>query len=453
MCGETILEPSSNGCRLPGRRKAVLALAGVLLSGMAMATEFRLDAFTVVVNGTTVFVDNFDDGSPPPNSPGAFSYLVTGGFSGETNGFLLSNPAQGAPSTTPTGRPARIQAARLLTPTDPGLPSTLGTDDTFTVSALYDLVNPGAASERYRVTLTDRVGPQGAGDQTNNVLHFGVERAADGQYAGQTVLRFRHADFKLDDVQLLAEAPVDFAGAPDQIRLSLSKANAASGLVTASYQYLKAGSVIGDSVFATTPAAYALFDGEVFTRGEFSSLLIPDAGAPNIVAQLTTGSPVSLSQVVDTPASPFNLEFDYQFKTLTGQLQVLLNGAIVGTLDAPALLGVDFETASFLIDGPLLSLSDVALEFRFGGPTGSTVLLDNILFPGLANGDFQSGNLSGFQVSGPGTAQALTIASVSSPGVLALLVPGLVGCWAQVGTRRRTRSSGHFTSNQLPAGL
>ena len=110
----------------------------------------------VVRNGTQLFKDSFDDGSPPPSAPnfstGAeASYTVNGNFSNESNGKLELNVADGVDTLTPTGRPARIQSARLQTSTNPDSARNLGTDDTFVISAIYDLILPGTNSEAFRL--------------------------------------------------------------------------------------------------------------------------------------------------------------------------------------------------------------------------------------------------------------------------------------------------------------
>ena len=61
----------------------------------------------------------------------------------------------------------------------------------------------------------------------------------------------------------------------------------------------------------------------------------------------------------------------------------------------------------------LLDATGLDLQFLLDGSTGSTVVLDNILFPGLINGDFQSGNLTQWNVSTTGTG-SIGIAQVAS---------------------------------------
>ena len=152
-------------------------------------------------------------------------------------------------------------------------------------------------------------------------------------------------------------------------------------------------------------------------------------------AQLITGSPVSLTQTVDVPLDPFNLVFDYMFTTPTGVLTVLLDGIPIGTsFLASTILESEFFQAIFEIEDPvLLGLTGVPLTFGLDGPSGSTVLIDNISFPGLSNGGF-SNELRDWETGGSGV---ISLVTVPEPSTLMLLSIGLVGLgW--MGRRRTT---------------
>ena len=159
-------------------------------------------------------------------------------------------------------------------------------------------------------------------------------------------------------------------------------------------------------------------------------------GAPvGNVVQLTTASPANLTQTVDVPATAFNLVFDYRFLTTTGALSVFLDGMPIGTvLEAPVNPPSDFFRAFFEIDNmSLLGATGVPLTFMLDGPAGSSLLLDNISFPGLVNGGFES--LANWSTSGSGT---VTLASLPEPAPLALFGFGLAGLgWAASRARRR----------------
>ncbi len=157
-------------------------------------------------------------------------------------------------------------------------------------------------------------------------------------------------------------------------------------------------------------------------------------GAPSgNVAKLTAGSPATLTQTVDLPSDPFNVVFDYRFTTTTGALSVLLDGNPIGRLlEAPTTISPDFLRAYFEIDAPsFLGMNDLLLTFQIDGPAGSTVLLDNIVFPGLLGGDFAS--LANWTTGGAGS---VSLTSIPQPGTALLMLSGLL-CLAAVAIRRQ----------------
>ncbi|MFQ5914937.1 MAG: hypothetical protein ACE5JS_17350 [Nitrospinota bacterium] len=117
-------------------------------------------------------------------------------------------------------------------------------------------------------------------------------------------------------------------------------------------------------------------------------------------AQLITTSPSSISQTVDTPSTPTDVKFIRRFETTTGLLRVTLGGVELGTIPAPPSVTTAFQPASFPVPGSLLNMTGLPLKFEIDGPAGSTVLLDNIQFPGLSNGNFATEDLSSWTASG-----------------------------------------------------
>ena len=105
-------------------------------------------------------------------------------------------------------------------------------------------------------------------------------------------------------------------------------------------------------------------------------------GSGNQAALLTTGSPVTLSQMLTLPDEPFELQFDYSFLTETGTLDVMLGSIKLAELVSNWAEGAfaDFERFRIRVDDPaLLGLADPALlALAFDGPTDSQVLIDNV---------------------------------------------------------------------------
>ena len=155
-----------------------------------------------------------------------------------------------------------------------------------------------------------------------------------------------------------------------------------------------------------------------------------EGAAECTVLSLTTGSPAGALQTVVTPNEAFNVEFDYKFTTDTGSLEVFLADVLIGTqLEAAAIDGDEFLHAVFEVeDESLLGLSVVSLLFQLDGPTGSNVLIDNIMFPGLLNGDFEEG-LNLWSPQGEGS---VSTSAVPVPAAVWLLGSGLSGnVWYQ----------------------
>lgn len=172
-----------------------------------------------------------------------------------------------------------------------------------------------------------------------------------------------------------------------------------------------------------------------------------DGAAAGNVVRLTAGSPATLTQDVDIPNDPFNLTFDYRFTTSTGALSVLLGGQLIGrVLEASAFTSSDFLRAVFEIDDPaLLGATGQPLTFQIDGPTGSSVLLDNVVFPGIFDGSFES--LTNWTAGGPGV---VALTRIPEPGSGPLAVAGLLLlglCFALMGAGNAAR---HSKSSKTP---
>lgn len=154
-------------------------------------------------------------------------------------------------------------------------------------------------------------------------------------------------------------------------------------------QVIGYGHVPGDSVlhafFLTPPAQPGLIRDSTFASGTLVGWTPSGPGTAQAVAishgsgfaaQLTTGSPVDLSQYIDLPSGPSYLNFSYEFETPTGTLDVMLGGTLLESLTAPP--GGGFIDGSVAIPAGLLGTSSDLLDFHFDGPHGSQVLIDSV---------------------------------------------------------------------------
>jgi len=128
-------------------------------------------------------------------------------------------------------------------------------------------------------------------------------------------------------------------------------------------------------------------------------------------AELTPGSPVTLSQAVDTPDKAYDVSFDFRFIEDDGTLVVTLDGETIAELDGATLGAMDgFDTESVRLE-TLQNMEDTPLAFTFDGPADAAVRLDNI-----------------------------SLRAVPEPSSLALLMIGAAGWLSRRGPRERRRT-------------
>jgi FG-GAP repeat protein/PEP-CTERM motif-containing protein len=115
-------------------------------------------------------------------------------------------------------------------------------------------------------------------------------------------------------------------------------------------------------------------------EGNGTCNLVEDPHAPgNWAVEMATGSPVTISQSVDTPGMAFWLEFDYEFTETDGFLTLSLAGQELDTLLAPATLVEGWTTYSLLVDASeLIALTDATLTLTLDSATVGRILLDNV---------------------------------------------------------------------------
>lgn len=237
----------------------------LIVASPANAGLFTIDDFEITrVNGSLVFQDTFSDGIPPPSAPNFAngnpgSYSVRGIAGPEAGGKLSLNTAFGAP-TDAVGRPGenRVIDARLLTNIDPtNMLNGFKVGNDFIVSGLFDLsVLPTVAREGFGIRLSDG----GLSPFSNDILDLLVRRNA----GGALVVDFRRVDVSADLVTIIDS--IMFELGHQQIVLELSKLNAATKTITASFAYVDGGSAGSNFVFANTAD---IFNGENVTRASF----------------------------------------------------------------------------------------------------------------------------------------------------------------------------------------
>lgn len=233
----------------------------------ASATVFSIDEFTVARgDGTVIFRDAFDNGVAPPSAPNFLSngntasYALTGAAGTEAGGIYSYDTAQGL-VVDAVSRPGFNQAsdARLLT----NIVNTNNTNglkggNTFIVSGLFNLASiPTVPREGFGIRLSDGGVVGGTG---NDILDLFLRQDA----SGALVIQFRRVDIVADFITTFGS----FAYDPmhDQVLLQLSKLDATTKAVQASFAYVDAGVTGAITTFGTTAD---IFNGENATRASF----------------------------------------------------------------------------------------------------------------------------------------------------------------------------------------
>lgn len=156
-----------------------------------------------------------------------------------------------------------------------------------------------------------------------------------------------------------------------------------AGMMMVQYDYLPAD--LGDNLVEDGKFDQGLQEWESSGPGA-ADTVTDQVGEGNTAARLTTSSPITLSQLVDTPPGPYRIQFDWGFRTATGSLEVKLGDQVVATLPSP--LEQDFggdgpvQFSRFTTDvteESLQGLSEVPFQLHLTGESGSQLLLDNVL--------------------------------------------------------------------------
>lgn len=250
----------------PGRLLAAgLMMLTLQVAVPANAAIFTIDNFKINrANGNLVFEDTFSDGAPPPSAPNFTNgnpglYSVVGVTGPEAGGKLNLNTALGAPSNA-VGRSGQnsVIDARLLTNIDPiNMRNGFKVGNDFIVSSLFDLsVLPTLRREGFGIRLSDG----GLTPTSNDILDLMIRLNA----GGNLVVDFRRLDVTADFVTIIDSVALELGH--QQILLELSKLNAATKTITASFAYVDGGVVGSSFVFANTAD---IFNGENVTRASF----------------------------------------------------------------------------------------------------------------------------------------------------------------------------------------
>jgi sulfatase modifying factor 1 len=160
--------------------------------------------------------------------------------------------------------------------------------------------------------------------------------------------------------------------------LPISPPSVLQEVVIQNFEFTKRQSVQNSDFENTTLDGWTI-------EGPGTAKITEDPSNPtNHVCELTTGSPVSLKQNIQTPPRGFKILFDHRFLTPTGFLEIYLNSHFVGSVKASAELQSQMTGASLrVIDPTLCGLEDSELVLKFDGPSGSQMLIDNVILETL----------------------------------------------------------------------
>jgi VCBS repeat-containing protein len=250
-------------------------------TGYAADYFVSADHLSITRNGAVIFSDAFDDGVPPPSSPGfsngaAVSYGTSGQFSEAAGRLFFSGALANATLGIGTSQLRAQNNAVLLTDAGPDLGFGLKLDDDIVYEAVFDLAAPDAG-EAYGIAFSDRLSASQAGDDLMFLMVHG-----DG--AGGLRVSFDDADIVADTVSVLESASFGLLPGGAQIVLRLMHDNETPGVVRAAFEVrdTSGASLLAHSFAATgrifgsgTPDYPA--DDEVWTRPQITAFG-PDTG-------------------------------------------------------------------------------------------------------------------------------------------------------------------------------
>jgi len=247
------------------------AIAASVAATSASAITATVNDLISTRNGALHFMDSFNDGLAPPNSPNfasgaAHTYYIGAGTlmpGAEAGGKLTLNSDWGSTTTSANGSPSSTLRLTVQSNTDPSNPASgLKPHHTFAVSALVDIA--GASGQgSIQLRLDDRTspiqGPQVIPSTVNEMISI------DFISSNQTV-RFRRQDFVDDTVTTISTIAIPTLA--DQVRLMLLHPSANVNLVYAAAEFFDDGQSLG--VYAL-PGQAQIFEYSQFTRIELAA--------------------------------------------------------------------------------------------------------------------------------------------------------------------------------------
>jgi len=266
--------------------KIASVASALVVSSAANAASVLLDEFTITKNGSVLFQDTFSNGLLPPDNGGnTQQYKVLGGpIISESNGKLSLNAMTGEDVIRPDVGEMRRQGLRVKTSMNSALPNKgLRTDDTFSVTGLFDLTDLFSVRERYGVRLTDA-----GSTMANDVVGLSVMRTSDSQMS----VVFHSTDTTdATDISFVDFGAYNLESGHEQISLTLARIDPLNNQISASFAYVDDG-VMGS--ITSFSASEAIFNGEDFTRAQ--AMYLAPVPVPAAVWLFTSGL-VSLAGV------------------------------------------------------------------------------------------------------------------------------------------------------------
>jgi hypothetical protein len=255
-----------------------LVLVPLFFIGMVQAarayTDF-IDQFSVTKNGSTLFTDPFNNGSPPPSAPNfvdgtAASYAMTGTMGPEVNnptggpGQLTLDSSGAILKSTAVGSPLLVQSATLLTGISSASSHELTSSDTFSTTGVFNLVIPTTPQSAYGVIFSDGTSTY----QPDAWVLMAVARIP----SNQLVIELIRQNFQAGTLTVIASTPLDTSHT-GEIALTLTKASAADA-ITGSFTYLDNGTT---GTFSNTTSIFGI---ENYAQAQFQAFAaVPEPSA------------------------------------------------------------------------------------------------------------------------------------------------------------------------------